>query len=321
MTEANGKVRTTYPRLGGLRLHVRDVGEGPVVLLVNGLGAATPMWRHLEAKLVGRRVLSFDAPGTGQSQTSPVPVAIPTLAWLATKVLDHAGVDRADVLGYSMGGIVAQQLAAQDPDRVRRLVLVGTSVGLGTVPGTLGPMLNIATPLRYKYPWFYRRTIAGLAGGRARGDAAWVEAHGELRMRSTPSLLGYVSQVGAMTWTTLPVLSRITHPTLVVAGDDDPLVPPANAFLLTHRLPCARALILADEGHLMLMDDRSGAFAPIHDFLAADPVEASMAWQNGFVADDVALRSAIRGTRRQAQPWGVVGAALRGTFPARGPGT
>lgn len=319
MTEVDGKVRTTYPRLGGLRLHVRDVGEGPVVLLVNGLGAATPMWRHLEANLPGRRVLSFDAPGTGESQTSPVPVAIPTLAWLATKVLDHAGVDRADVLGYSMGGVVAQQLAAQAPDRVRRLVLVATSVGLGTVPGTLGPMLNIATPLRYKYPWFYRRTIAGLAGGRARRDAEWVKAHGELRMRSTPSLLGYVSQVSAMTWTTLPVLSRIGHPTLVVAGDDDPLVPPANAFLLTHRLPRARALVLPDEGHLMLMDDRSAAFAPIHDFLSADPVEASVAWRDGFTADDSALRLAIRSTRRQAQPWGVVGAALRGAFRAPSP--
>lgn len=317
MTSELRDTRTTFPRIGGLRVHVRDVGEGQPVLLINGLGAHTKMWTHLEDRFVGQRVISFDAPGTGESQTPLSPLSIPVLAWFAKRVLDSVGVDRADVLGYSMGGVVSQQLAIQSPTRVRRLVLVATSVGLGTIPGNLRGILAIATPLRYKSPWVYERTIAGLAGGRARTDPAWVSLHGEIRMSHAPTVRGYFSQLVGMTWSTLPWLARVEHPTLVVTGDDDPLIPVANAFLLTNRLPRARGILAEGEGHLMLMDENSAIFAPMAEFLTAECHEESAAWRRGFVADDSQLAAVIRAAGGQAQPWGAAGTLLRSVFRAR----
>jgi len=118
-------------RLSGNRLLVRDVGEGPPILLVNGLGAHTAMWATLESTLRDFRVISFDAPGAGRSPSPRLPMSLKRLARLATHVMDHFEVDRADVLGYSMGGMIVQQLCADAPERVRRAVLVATSPGVG----------------------------------------------------------------------------------------------------------------------------------------------------------------------------------------------
>lgn len=300
-------------RHGGVRLHVRVVGEGPPVLLINGLGAHTAMWAPLERVLTAKfRVIEFDAPGTGQSSTPPYPVSVPALAWLAARVLNDAGVTSADVLGYSLGGIVAQQLAVAAPARVRRLVLVGTSCGVGGVPGRLGPLLNLATPLRYWSPAFYRRTIGDFAGGRARHDPQWVEEHGRLRHLHPPTNVGYLGQILTISaWSGLPLLRRIHQPTLVIAGDDDPLVPAANTMLLARHIGNARALIAPGEGHLLLMDADSSVLEPIRDFLAAEPLEQASVWSNARVVGDDDLRHAIAATSRQAQPWGVVNALLR----------
>jgi pimeloyl-ACP methyl ester carboxylesterase len=102
-------------------------------------------------------------------------------------VLEEADVERADALGYSMGGLVAQQLAVSEASRVRRLDFVSTGCGWGGVPGALRQVLNIATPLRYWSPAFYRRPIGDLAGGRARDDLEWVDRHGEMRLRHPPT--------------------------------------------------------------------------------------------------------------------------------------
>jgi pimeloyl-ACP methyl ester carboxylesterase len=80
--------------------------------------------------------------------------------------MDHLGIRRADVLGYSMGGIVAQQLAADVPERLRRLLLLATTPGRGAVQGDLKAMLNIMTPARYLSPQLYAKTIGSLVGGR-----------------------------------------------------------------------------------------------------------------------------------------------------------
>ncbi|WP_448638524.1 alpha/beta fold hydrolase [Geodermatophilus sp. URMC 63] len=304
-----------------MRLHVREVGEGPPVLLINGLGAHTEMWQHLEQALPGRRLIEFDAPGVGRSPAPRYPVTIPALARLAREVLDSARVDQVDVLGYSMGGLVTQQLAASAPDRVRRLVLVGTSCGLwGGVPGQLGPLLNLATPLRYWSPAFYRRTIGGLAGGRARFDADWVAQHGQLRRRQPPSTRGYLGQVlSASQWSGLPLLHRIHHPVLVVTGDDDPLMPAANAVLLGRRLPNARVLIPRGEGHLLLMDPDSTALRPIRDFLLAETLDEAPVWRDALIVDDEDLRLAMSRTPRPAQPWATASAVMRAVWPAPRP--
>jgi len=236
-------------RLADATVHVRDVGEGPPLLLINGIGAHTAMWDALERTLDGFRLLEFDLPGAGQSRAPWIPVSVPRLARLATHLLDRFGIDRADVLGYSMGGIVAQQLAADAPERIRRLVLVSTSPGLGSLHGDLKAMLNIMTPLRYLSPQVYARTIGSMAGGRARHDGAWIAQQGALRLEHAPSMRGYMGQLISLTgWSSLPRLREIELPVLVLAGDDDPLTPVVNGMLVAHMLPQGRLIVLEDEG-------------------------------------------------------------------------
>jgi poly(3-hydroxyoctanoate) depolymerase len=304
-------------RIDGLRLHIHEVGDGPPLLLLNGIGTHTAMWAPLERVLRDFRVIEFDAPGTGRSFTPSYPVTIPALALLARRILDKAEVARADVLGYSMGGIIAQQLAASAPERVRRLVLVATSCGWGGVAGRARAMLNVATPLRYWSDGFYRRTIGTMAGGRARRDPEWVDRQGEIRRRHPPTMRGYVGQVLALTaWSGLPLLARIRQPALVVTGDDDPLVPPANSLLLASRLPDARVLVAPGEGHLLLMDSRSAVLQPIHDFLAAETLDEAAVWREAKVVGREDVHAAIAATHHQLQPWGVLSAAVRATWPA-----
>lgn len=305
-------VREKTVVLDGMRVLVREIGEGPPVLLINGLGAHTAMWSPLEDALEGLRVLEFDAPGAGQSARPWRPVGVPRLARLATLVLDHFGVERADVLGYSMGGIVTQQLAADFPERVRRIVLVATSPGLGGMLGDAKAMLNIVTPLRYLSPQLYTSTIASLAGGRARNDREWVARQGTLRLRHAPSMHGYMGQLASLTgWSGLPLLADIKQPTLVVTGDDDPLTPVVNAMMLAHLLPNGRLLVCRGEGHLLLMDSDSVCLEPIREFLAAASLDDAPAWDeaNEVPTDD--LRVALAGTGWQAPLLGFLGALKR----------
>jgi pimeloyl-ACP methyl ester carboxylesterase len=300
----------------GVRLQIREAGDGAPVLMINGIGAHTAMWGPLESVLDGFHLIEFDAPGTGRSASRPYPVTVPALAWLASQILDKVGVEKADVVGYSMGGIVAQQLAVSAPQRIRRLVLAATSCGWGGVPGEPRALLNVATPLRYWSPAFYRRTIGSMAGGRARRDLEWIDRHGELRRRYPPSVRGYFGQVLSLSaWSGLPLLPHIRQPTLVVTGDDDPLVPPANSLLLASRLPHARVVVAPGEGHLLLMDPESATLEPIREFFGAESLDAAPVWREAKVVSRDEARAAIASTRNQLQPWGAVSAVMRAVWP------
>ena len=297
--------------LDGLRVHVREVGDGPPVLLLNGVAADTGLWARLEAALEGFRLISFDAPGAGRSPAPVLPVPIRRLARLAALVLDDAGVEQADVIGYSMGGIVAQQLAADAPERVRRVVLAGTTCGLGAVPGAPLAMLHMLVPARYLSPRIYARTIGGLVGGPARHDRAVVADLVGVRLQRV-SIRGYLGQMLSLSrWTGLPLLERIPHPTLVVAGDDDPLSPLANGLLLARWLPRARLVVAPGEGHLLFLSPGSPVLGPIRDFFTAELVEDAPVWRDAVAVTDDDFRRAVPGWMSQAQPWGLIGHVMR----------
>jgi len=155
----------------------------------------------------------------------------------------------------SFGGVLAQQLAHQAPDRVRRLVLAATGPGLGGVPGSPRVLLKMATPRRYTQPDYFRRIAGEIYGGAARRDPDAM-LHGTLaRFERAPSLLGYVSQLYAIAgWTSVPWLYRLPHPTLVLSGDDDPIVPLVNGRILARLIPDARLHVVPDGGHLFLLE-------------------------------------------------------------------
>jgi poly(3-hydroxyoctanoate) depolymerase len=278
----------------GLRLFVRESGAGYPLLLLSGIGANVEMWGPSQERLaVVARTITFDSPGTGRSRTSPIALIHPVYARIICRLLDDLGVERCDVLGHSLGGGIAQQLARTAPDRVRRVALVGASCGWGGVMPD-GRAL-IATPLRYYWRFAFDQANSLLDRVARDRDSETLDAHPDARLRYPPTVTGCAQQLLAgATWSSLHWLSTVRAPTLVIAGERDRIVPPANALLLTHHLPRGRCHVLAGEGHLMLLDPDSSVHSLLVDFFSSPTLDSSAAWTDGFVVDDHGLRGALR---------------------------
>jgi poly(3-hydroxyoctanoate) depolymerase len=264
----------TFMVVDGHLLRVSIRGEGRPLLLVMGLGGNIEMWGPLERALNRRGIqtISYDASGTGQSPTRLVPQRMTGLARQAAHLLDTLGYPHVDVLGVSFGGAVAQELALGNPHRVRRLVLASTTCGLGGVPGNPLALSLLATPLRYYSPTFLRLVAGVLYGPTTTPRDELLRAQIEARHARPPTVWGYASQlVAGAGWTSLPWLGRIAAPTLVLAGDRDPIVPPRNARLLAKRIPSARLHLVHGAGHLLLLDQPERCAEVIADFLDDEP--------------------------------------------------
>jgi poly(3-hydroxyoctanoate) depolymerase len=261
-------MRSEFITWRGHRVFVTVTGEGDPLLLVPGLGNNVGMWVPFMQQFPKRRIIRLDAPGTGLSSTPLFPISVPELADLLVAVLDDRGVPWADVVGFSYGGAVAQQLAFDHPTRVRRLVLAATNCGLGAFPGWLPAVMSLATPLRYYSPSFFDRTAAATNGGVTARDQSVRERMINARRSHPPAADGYTMQLlGIFGWSSWHFLRRIPHETLVIAGDDDPLVPVANARMLAERIPNATLEIVAGAGHLLLWDDAENLGRRISSFL------------------------------------------------------
>lgn len=257
-----------------LRVVTHAGGKGSPLLLINGLGASVEMWEPLLGLLGDREVIAFDLPGSGASRAAPRPLRMPALAAMVEGLLDRLGHSRLDVLGYSFGGLVAQQLARSAPHLVDRLVLCATLAGVPSVPNPLATWLML-TPTRY-----YSRTIAEavlplIAGGRTSRERGTLEAHLAERFARPPSMLGYVHQLYAVTgWSSVPWLRTVRHPTLILHGSDDRLVPLVNARFMAWAMPNAQLHVVRRGGHLFLIDEPESVVGCVSSFLARGGGEA-----------------------------------------------
>ena len=257
---------------------MRERGTGFPLLMINGIGANVDMLVATETALARSRTIAFDAPGTGRSSTPIFPLSIMSVARVARDLLDELRYAQADVLGFSHGGLVAQELACIAPERVRRLALVSTACGWGSRLGDPAALSVLATPFRYYSRSFSART-SQLYGDRDRMvDASLREA----RVGSPPSLLGYAYQLlAAATWSSLPWLGTLRQPTLVIAGGDDRVSVPANAVQLARLIKNSRLHLLPGEGHLALFDPASGAQPLLADFFSAPDLATATSWEYG----------------------------------------
>jgi poly(3-hydroxyalkanoate) depolymerase len=255
--------------VGGRRLRVAvrpGTGGAPPLLVCNGIGtpleALAPFTAALDPAIT---VVRFDVPGAGGSPPTRLPYSVPWLARLAGRMMTALGYGRFDVLGISWGGGLAQQLAAQYPRRCRRLVLVATSTGSLMIPARPRILLHLSSPRRHRDPVHAARIAGTVYGGALRHRpelAAPVTGSGPQASRR-----GYLYQLLASAgWTSLPWLRLIKQPTLILAGDDDPIIPLPNARLMAALLPAARLHVYHD-GHLGLLT-RAGELARlVSDFL------------------------------------------------------
>lgn len=241
-------------------------GAHPVPLLVfNGIGATAETLELFMRRMTGFRVITFDVPGVGASESSVMLRRLPGFAKFAAEVLDKLDIERSFVMGISWGGGLAQQFAYQFPGRCRRLVLAATSTGHLMVPPSPRVMLRMATPLRYLSAGYFRRIAGGIYGGDFRSNEVLAERFSRRMM--PPSAWSYVTQLFAATgWTSIFWAHRIACPTLIMAGDDDPIIPIVNARIL-HRLIPNAELEVFDCGHLFLLTRLEKAVATISTFL------------------------------------------------------
>jgi poly(3-hydroxyalkanoate) depolymerase len=269
--QAAGERVTTVTAAGRtLRVSVRAGTDDsvPPLLLMNGIGASLEVLQPFVDALGPRRsVIRFDVPGVGGSPRPVVPYNLATFGPVVTGMLGRLGFDDpVDVLGLSWGGGLAQHFAVQHRRRVRRLVLAATGTGALMVPAHPRVLSRMLTPRRHRDPE-YARSIAGeIYGGtmRADPDRAARVLHSASRLGPRR---GYYYQLAAATgWSSLPFLRLIRQPTLIVAGDDDPIVPVVNARIMARLIPEAR-LHVYDGGHIALITE-AGELAPvIEDFL------------------------------------------------------
>lgn len=266
------EVKTVTGWSGSLRAGVREASPGgadrPPLLIFNGLGASLELLEPLAAALPDRTLMVIDAPGVGT--TPPLfPYRFWTLAWLTRQLIRESGWGDGpvDVLGVSWGGCLAQQFAVQFPRQCRRLILAATSPGTLMVPGRPTALLNMLQMAFHPGEVSATRWLAPVFGRSPDAGTAAVIRHG-LRAGKSDFLSQTWQLLALWGWTSLPWLGRICQPTLILAGEDDPIVPPANARLLAALSPQARLRLFPD-GHGFLLTRAGQAAAEVEAFLAA----------------------------------------------------
>jgi glutaryl-CoA dehydrogenase len=273
------EVRTVT--IGGHRLRVairparNDPGRPPRVpfLLVNGIGAHLELLEPFVAALdPAVEVIRFDPPGIGGSPPTARPYWISGLCRLIARMLTELGYDQVDVLGISWGGGVAQHFAAFQRARCRRLVLVATATGTMMLPARPSVLVHMLTPRRYLDREYLQRVAGNIYGGLARIDTEEIAAAMHDRNRAGLSR-GYLYQLAASAgWTSVPFLPLLRQRTLILAGDDDPIIPLANARLMKLLIPDAR-LHVYHGGHLGLVTE-AAELAPVVDAFLAAPLSS-----------------------------------------------
>ncbi|OFE17530.1 poly(3-hydroxyalkanoate) depolymerase [Humibacillus sp. DSM 29435] len=253
-----------------VRPGVGSFTDTPPLLLCNGIGvsleALQPLVDHLHPD---RGLVRFDVPGVGGSALPPFPYAIAGLASWVTALMAKLGHRRFDVLGLSWGGGLAQQLAVQAPRRVRRVVLVATGTGTLMVPAHPRVLKIMATPRRHRDPAFAATVAPEIYGGSIRTHPERGAALLHAATRSGPKR-GYYYQLLAMTgWTSLPFLGLLRQPTLVMGGDDDPIIPVANPKLQAALIPHSQ-LHIYHGGHLGILTEADELAPVIDTFLNGD---------------------------------------------------
>jgi len=261
-------LQTRFVDVAGRRLRVavrEGDGRRPPLLLCNGLGVRLEgLQPFVDALRPETGVIRFDVPGVGESPTPVLPYRMWGMARLTSQLLNALDVPRVDVLGVSWGGALAQQFALQRPHRCRRLILVSTALGvLGGIPGRPRVIPEMLTRRRFDDPEHAREVAPKIYGGKARSEAESIPIFAHMRVNWRGL---FYQQLAALGWTSLPFAPLILQPTLILTGDDDPIIPPVNGRMLRQGLLNSELKFFHD-GHLGLVTSADELAPIVEDFL------------------------------------------------------
>ncbi len=254
-----------------IEVHYEEWGEGnggTPLLLIPGIPAVANDWTPLAEAMAarGRRVISYDNRGSGQSPTTPGPYTTAQLAQDGADLLDRLGIETVDVFGMSMGGMIAQELALNHPQRVRRLVLGCTHAGVrhaARPPRAAGMAFAMETD-----DWGTR--IAALAPFAFASDVDNGFLKGFISKKSldVQDPDGYQAQIAAvLQHDARDRLPQIAAPTLILTGDDDRVIPGESSETLRDGIPDARLEVIEGTGHLFFIEAPERTTELLVDFL------------------------------------------------------
>ncbi len=259
----------------GARIYWDEQEHGEPVLLIMGLGWSSALWHRSRPILSTRyRTIALDNRGVGRSSVPPGPYSIRLMAQDAAAVLDAAGVQSAHVFGVSMGGMIAQEFALEYPNRVRSLILGCTAAGGPKAVRASPEVLDILmregmSPNEFVAainPFIYDLTT----------PQKRIEEDTALRLKWWPNPAGYKAQLqGILAWQAYDRLAEIKAPTLVIHGETDRLVPPANGTLIAGRIGGAKLVMIPHASHVLATDQPEAVNHAVLDFLATQHSEQS----------------------------------------------
>lgn len=261
-----------YCQSRDVRLYYEVQGQAPELLLLGGLGGGAWSWfAQVPFFRTFYRTITLDNRGGGRSDLPPGPYRMADLAGDALALLDHLRVERTFVVGVSMGGMIAQELALLAPHRVAALVLACTHCGAPArtppAPGVVEVLaanqgLSQAEIIDKDLPYHFSRAFLErqpeiLAAFRAVQVSAPPQPY--------PAFLAQLAAIQA--FSRCREVGKINLPTLVVTGTEDVIVPPANARLLASLLPRAELTELPGAGHAVHVERAEEFNALVHEFL------------------------------------------------------
>jgi 3-oxoadipate enol-lactonase len=273
-------------------------GEGTPLVLLGGLGFGRwGFFKQIPALSRHFRTITFDVRGERDLSEGVADLVAEVVA-----LLDHLRIRKAHVLGTSLGGFVAQELALERPDLVDRLVLVCTSYGSGgpesMSPWALADMIGLPS---LSAAGAVRRGLVA-----ATSEAYRAERPGEFeqivnwRLADSPSLSAYYEQMRAgARFDASAEVGSITSPTLVIHGAEDRYVPVANAVALAEAIPGARLRVLEDAGHLVFIERFADVNREVVTFLKTR--EQQKKSQQRTPGRDLGAR--CRGALRKVRRW------------------
>jgi len=259
-----------------IELYYETTGSGKTLVLISGLGYPLWQWHKMVPFLAKHfQVIAFDNRGVGQSDKPSGPYSAQMLAADIAGLLDVLGIEKAAIMGHSMGGFIAQAMALDFPEKVSELILCSTNFGgpnhVPVTPEAFAVLSDTTSdPLT--------RFTNGLKVSTAPG---WSDAHPDIvnewvewRVANPMDIAGYQSQFAiGLALTTKEAsfenkLSNISVPTLILFGAHDKVVPPENAELLQKQVRRSQTMIIPDAGHFFPIEVPDTASQIVIDFLS-----------------------------------------------------
>ena len=256
----------------GLKTHVatggREAGpDEPVVILIHGAGMDRTVWQYQNRNIAyrNRRVLALDLPGHGRSEGTP-PDTIGGMADWLNRFMDSADVDKAILIGHSMGALIALDAAARYPDRVEKIVLMGVAETMPVHPDLLAAA-EANLPLAPELITFWGVGERSQIGGHP-NPGFNVQGASEALLKMSPDDMIFNDLKACNNYTNgVEAADKVSCPALFVLADDDKMTPPKKGLALAEHISGAKSVVIKNSGHMMMAEKPNETFDALKGFV------------------------------------------------------